>query len=122
MTVTLGYFMKFVYEVFQSVEDFLMVASNSVNLAMRHTSTIYTYGGYIINYSPLLSGEAGESLWIVSMVKGSLQNGLLEFDPVTRKVELVPRAVNPEKTPFLVVTPAQVTVLDEAISEFENRL
>lgn len=112
--------MKFEYEIFSTLEDLLSVAGNSYSIGIRQISTLFVYDEYVMYYSPNISGEGGESLWIVSMARGNLPTGLVEFDPETKKVEKITRAVNPEKIHFLVVRPEKSTILDKAI-EAMNR-
>lgn len=110
--------MKFEYEVFDSIEELLMVTSSSISMAMRQLSTLYLYDGYVISYGPVMSGEADESLWVISLAKGSLPIGLIEFDHETKKIEKISKAVNPEKSHFLVVQPSKSTILDKAMKDF----
>ncbi len=111
--------MKFEYEVFESVSDFLMVASNSFSLGMRQVSTLFLHDGYVVTYSPIIGGEGEESLWLISLDRGTLPLGLIEFDQSTGKIEKILRAVNPEKSHFLVVKPSMSTVLDKALENFK---
>ena len=111
--------MRFEYEVFESVEDLLMVAANSFSFGMRHISTLFLYGGYVLSYSPIPAGEKDESMWIVSLAKGSLPLVLVEFDYETKKSEKIIKATNPEKSYFLIIKPSKSTILDKAIENFK---
>lgn len=115
---TLLILMKFEYEVFESVDDLLMVAANTFSLGMRQITTLFLHGDYIMSYSPVISGEGGESMWIVSMAKGTLPVGTVEFDHETKKVQKTLKPVNPEKSYFLVIKPVKSTVLDKAMENF----
>ena len=112
--------MKFEYELFNSVPDLLMVASNSFSLGMRQISTMFLYGEYVVFYSPTLSGENDESVWLISMAKGKLPIGLIEFDPETKEIVKILKPVNPEKSHFLVVEPKESTILEKAIANYEK--
>lgn len=111
--------MKFEYEVFDSVGDLLMVTSSSITMAMRQISIVYLFDEYVISYGPVMSGEKDESLWVVSLAKGTLPLGLIEFDQETKKIEKISRAVNPEKSHFLVVKPSKSTILEKAIANLK---
>jgi hypothetical protein len=113
--------MKFEYEVYGSVEDLLMVAANSFSLSMKQISTMFVYDGYVITYSPTLGGEKDESLWIVSLAKGSLPLGLIEFDPETKQTAKILKPTNPEKSHFLVVKPEKSTILEKAMESFGRK-
>ncbi len=112
--------MKFEFEVFGTLEELLAVAASSFSLGMRQISTLTQYGDYVLFYSPTLSGEKGESVWLLTLAKGKLPLGLIEFDYETKKVEKINRPVNPEKSHFLVVKPARSTILDAAMEEFRK--
>ncbi len=112
--------MKFEYEVFESIPDLLMVAANSFSLGMRQISTLFVYGDYIMFYSPTLSGEKDESVWVISMAKGTLPLGLIEFDTETKEIVKILKPVNPEKSHFLVVKPQKSTILDKAMGNYTH--
>lgn len=112
--------MKFEYEEFESVDDFLMVAANGFSFGMRQITTLFLHGDYVVTYSPILSGEDGDSMWVISLVKGTLPTGLIEFDSETKKVEKIQKAVNPEKSHFLVIKPKSSTILEKAFENFRK--
>ena len=112
--------MRFEFELFASVEDLLAVAASSFSLGMRQISTLTQYGDYVLFYSPTLSGEKGESVWLITLARGTLPIGLIEFDYETKKIEKTNRPVNPEKSHFLVVKPQKSTILDLALEEFRK--
>ncbi len=112
--------MKFEFEVFDSVDELLAVAASGFSMGMRQLSVLTLYGDSVLFYSPTLSGEKNESVWVITLAKGTLPLGLIEFDYETKKVEKTSRAVNPEKSHFLVVKPVRSTILDEALQEFSR--
>ncbi len=112
--------MKFEYELYGSIEDLLLVAANSFSFGMQHISTLFLYGDYVLSYHPLPAGEGDESLWLISLAKGKLPIGLIELDTETKKIEKITRAVNPEKSHFLVIKPEKSTVLEKALGKFKQ--
>lgn len=112
--------MKFEYEVFETVDDLLMVAANSFSLGMRQITTLFIHDDFVMSYSPVLNGEQGESMWIVTMARGTLPLGTIEFDHETKKVQKILKPVNPEKSYFLVVRPVKSTILEKALESYKK--
>ena len=102
------------FEEFDSVEDvFLYMAS--IATPMKNVLPINSYEGYICSIIPL-SNTDGQTFLMV-YAKGSLENGILEFDINTKsykKVESIERA---DKTYFIVMSPKRNTVADAAIKK-----
>ena len=102
------------FEEFDSVEDvFLYMAC--VATPMKNILPINSYKGYICSIIPLSHSETGTYLMIYT--KGTLENGILEFDINTKtykKVESIERA---DKTYFIVMSPKRNTIVDAAIEK-----
>ncbi len=102
------------FEEFDSVEDvFLYMAS--ITTPMKNILPINSYKGYICSIIPL--SQSGGETYLMVYAKGSLENGILEFDINTKsykKVESIERA---DKTYFIVMSPKRNTIADEAIKK-----
>jgi len=102
------------FEEFDSVEDvFLYMAS--ITTPMKNILPINSYKGYICSIIPL--SQSTNQTYLMVYAKGSLENGILEFDINTKsykKVELIERA---DKTYFIVMSPKRNTIADAAIKK-----
>ena len=102
------------FEEFDSVEDvFLYMAS--ITTPMKNILPINSYKGYICSIIPL--SQSGGETYLMVYAKGSLENGILEFDINTKsykKVESIERA---DKTYFIVMSPKRNTIADAAIKK-----
>ena len=102
------------FEEFDSVEDvFLYMAS--ITTPMKNILPINSYKGYICSIIPL--SQSGTDTYLMIYAKGSLENGILEFDINTKsykKVESIERA---DKTYFVVMSPKRNTIADAAIEK-----
>ena len=102
------------FEEFDSVEDvFLYMAS--ITTPMKNILPINSYKGYICSIIPL--SQSGGETYLMVYAKGSLENGILEFDINTKsykKVETIERA---DKTYFIVMSPKRNTIADAAIKK-----
>ena len=101
------------FEEFGSVEDiFLYMAS--IAPPMKNYLPINSYKGYICSIIPL--SQLSET-YLMVYTKGSLEDGILEFDINTKmykKVESIERA---DKTYFIVLSPKINTIADAAIEK-----
>ena len=102
------------FEEFDSVEDvFLYMAC--IASPMKNILPINSYKGYICSILPL--SQSDNQTYLMVYAKGSLENGILEFDINTKsykKVELIERA---DKTYFIVMSPKRNTIADAAIKK-----
>ena len=102
------------FEEFDSVEDvFLYMAS--IASPMKNILPINSYKGYICSIIPL--SQSANQTYLMVYAKGSLENGILEFDINTKsykKVESIERA---DKTYFIVMSPKRNTIADAAIEK-----
>ena len=106
--------MNIEFEEFDSVEDvFLYMAS--IATPMKNILPINSYKGYICSIIPL--SHSGDETYLMVYAKGSLENGILEFDINTKsykKVESIERA---DKTYFIIMSPKRNTIADAAIEK-----
>jgi len=102
------------FEEFDTVEEiFLYMAC--VASPMKTVLPINSYKGYICSIIPLSHSETGTYLMVFT--KGTLKDGILEFDLNTKsykKVESIERA---DKTYFIVMSPKRNTIADAAIEK-----
>ena len=102
------------FEEFDSVEDvFLYMAS--IATPMKNVLPINSYKGYICSIIPL-SNTDGQTFLMV-YAKGSLENGILEFDVNTKSYKKVESIERTDKTYFIVMTPKRNTIADAAIKK-----
>ena len=102
------------FEEFDSVEDIFLYMS-SIAPPMKNYLPINSYKGYICSIIPL--SQSGSETYLMIYAKGSLENGILEFDINTKnykKVESIERA---DKTYFIVLSPKRNTIADAAIKK-----
>jgi hypothetical protein len=82
---------------------------------MKNYLPINSYKGYICSIIPL--SQSGDVTFLMVFTKGSLDNGILEFDINTntyKKVESMERA---DKNYFIVMSPKRNTIADAAIEK-----
>ena len=106
--------MEVEFEEFDTVEEvFLYMAC--VASPMKNILPINSYKGYICSIIPLSHSETGTYLMVFT--KGTLKDGILEFDLNTKsykKVEAIERA---DKIYFIVMSPKRNTIADAAIEK-----
>jgi hypothetical protein len=104
------------FEEFDSVEDiFLYMAS--ITTPMKNVLPINSYKGYICSIISIIPlGQAGETFLMV-YTKGSLENGILEFDVPTKSYKKVESIERTDKTYFIVLSPKRNTIADAAIKK-----
>ena len=102
------------FEEFDSVEDvFLYMAS--IASPMKNILPINSYKGYICSILPL--SQSDNQTYLMVYAKGSLEDGILEFDINTKsnkKVEQIERA---DKSYFIIMSPKRNTIADAAIEK-----
>ena len=102
------------FEEFDSIEDIFMYMA-SVAPPMKNYLPINSYKGYVCAIIPL--SQSGDVTYLMIYTKGSLENGILEFDINTKsykKVESIERA---DKTYFIIMSPKRNTIADAAIEK-----
>ena len=106
--------MNIEYEEFDSVEDiFLYMAC--VATPMKNVLPINSYKGYICSIIPLSHSESDTYLMIYT--KGTLENGILEFDVNTKAYKKVATIERSDKTYFVIMSPKRNTIADAAIKK-----
>ena len=101
------------FEEFSSVEDiFLYMAS--IAPPMKNYLPINSYKGYICSIMPL--SQLSET-YLMVYTKGSLEDGILEFDINTKKYKKVESIERADKTYFIVLSPKINTIADAAIEK-----
>ena len=106
--------MNIEFEEFDSIEDvFLYMAC--VATPMKNVLPINSYKGYICSLIPLTHSETVTYLMIFT--KGTLENGILEFDVNTKNYKKVESIERSDKTYFIVMTPKRNTIADAAIEK-----
>lgn len=104
--------MKIEYEEFETIEDIFMYMASAAP-PMKNTMPVNSYKNYVMSFIPL-SPSTGET-YLMIYAKGSLSEGIYEFDVSTKsykKVELIERA---DKVYFISLTPKRNTIADAAI-------
>ncbi len=104
------------YEEFDSIEDIFMYMSSAAP-PMKNTMPINSYKGYVMSFIPL-SPATGDT-YLMIYAKGSLENGIYEFDinsKTYKKVETIERA---DKNYFISLTPKRNTIADVAIEQLK---
>ncbi len=102
------------FEEFSTVEEILTYMA-SIAPPMKNYLPINSYKGYICSIIPL--SQSGDVTFLMVFTKGSLDNGILEFDINTntyKKVESMERA---DKNYFIVMSPKRNTIADAAIEK-----
>jgi hypothetical protein len=106
--------MNIEYEEFDSAEDlFLYMAC--VATPMKNILSINSYKGYICSIIPLSHSDADTYLMVYT--KGTLENGILEFDVNTKSYKKVESIERSDKTYFVIMTPKRNTIADAAIEK-----
>ena len=102
------------FEEFSTVEEIFPYMA-SIAPPMKNYLPINSYKGYICSIIPL--SQSGNETFLMVFTKGSLDNGILEFDINTntyKKVESMERA---DKNYFIVMSPKRNTIADAAIEK-----
>jgi len=102
------------FEEFDSIEDiFLYMAC--IATPMKNVLPINSYKGYICSIIPLSHSETVTYLMVFT--KGTLENGILEFDVNTKTYKKVESIERSDKTYFIVMSPKRNTIADAAIEK-----
>jgi hypothetical protein len=102
------------FEEFSTIEEIFTYMA-SIAPPMKNYLPINSYKGYICSIIPL--SQSGDVTFLMVFTKGSLDNGILEFDINTntyKKVESMERA---DKNYFIVMSPKRNTIADAAIEK-----
>ena len=102
------------FEEFDSIEDiFLYMAC--IATPMKNVLPINSYKGYICSIIPLSHSET--ITYLMVFTKGTLENGILEFDVNTKTYKKVESIERSDKTYFIVMSPKRNTIADAAIKK-----
>ncbi len=102
------------YEEFETIEEIFLYMSSAAP-PMKNTMPINSYKGYVMSFIPL-SPMTGD-VYLMIYAKGSLDNGIYEFDinsKTYKKVESIERA---DKNYFVCLTPKRNTIADKALEK-----
>jgi len=106
--------MNIEFEEFDSIEDvFLYMAC--VATPMKNVLPINSYKGYICSLIPISNSE--NVTYLMIFTKGTLENGILEFDVNTKNYKKVESIERSDKTYFIVMSPKRNTIADAAIEK-----
>jgi len=102
------------FEEFDSIDDiFLFMAC--IATPMKNVLPINSYKGYICSIIPLSHSETVTYLMVFT--KGTLENGILEFDVNTKSYKKVESIERSDKTYFVIMSPKRNTIADAAIEK-----
>ena len=102
------------FEEFDTVEELFLYMS-CVAMPMKNILPINSYKGYICSIIPLSHSE--NETYLMIYTKGSLENGILEFDTNTKSYKKVESIERSDKTYFVIMTPKRNTIADAAIEK-----
>ena len=109
--------MKFEFEEFSNVEDvFLYLVS--IAPPMKQVLPVSSYRGYVFSVVPL-TPLSGDVLMMV-YTKATLDPGMIEFDISTKKYKSVTAVERADKIYFIVLTPANASLADNAIEYLDS--
>ena len=110
--------MKFEFEEFSTVEDvFLYLVS--VAPYMKQVLPVSSYKGYVFSIVPLTPLSADVLMMIYT--KGKIEPGMIEFDISTKKYKIVSAVERADKNYFIILTPKNATIADNAIQYLESK-
>jgi len=102
------------FEEFDSIEDiFLYMAC--IATPMKNVLPINSYKGYICSIIPLSHSET--ITYLMVFTKGTLENGILEFDVNTKTYKKVESIERSDKTYFVIMSPKRNTIAAAAIEK-----
>ncbi|NMJ87299.1 MAG: hypothetical protein EX285_05610 [Thaumarchaeota archaeon] len=110
--------MKFEFEEFETVEEVLTYMV-TISPMMKQVLAVNVYKGYTFVMIPI-APLSGDPILMV-YTKKTIEPSLLEFDFSTQKYKKVISLERADKSYFIVTTPKQNTLADQAIAELENK-
>lgn len=102
------------YEEFETIEEIFLYMSSAAP-PMKNTMPINSYKGYVMSFVPL-SPATGDT-YLMIYAKGSLEEGIYEFDVKEKKYRKVDSIERADKTYFVSLTPKRNTIADVAIEK-----
>ena len=104
--------MKIEYEEFETIEDIFMYMASAAP-PMKNTMPVNSYKNYVMSFIPL-SPSTGET-YLMIYAKGSLSEGIYEFDVSSKSYKKVDSIERADKVYFISLTPKRNTIADAAI-------
>ena len=104
--------MKVEYEEFETIEDIFMYMASAAP-PMKNTMPVNSYKNYVMSFIPL-SPSTGET-YLMIYAKGSLSEGIYEFDVSSKSYKKVDSIERADKVYFISLTPKRNTIADTAI-------
>ena len=101
------------FEEFSSVEDLFQYMA-AISPPMKNYLPINSYKGYICSIIPL--SQSSET-YLMVYTKGSLEDGILEFDINTKSYKKVEQIERADKAYFIIMSPKRNTIADAAIKK-----
>ena len=101
------------FEEFSSVEDLFQYMA-AISPPMKNYLPINSYKGYICSIIPL--SQSSET-YLMVYTKGSLEDGILEFDINTKSYKEVEQIERADKAYFIIMSPKRNTIADAAIEK-----
>ena len=101
------------FEEFSSVEDLFQYMA-AISPPMKNYLPINSYKGYICSIIPL--SQSSET-YLMVYTKGSLEDGILEFDINTKNYKKVEQIERADKSYFIIMSPKRNTIADAAIEK-----
>jgi len=106
--------MQVEYEEFKSIEDLFMYLSSAAP-PMKNTMPVNSYKDYVMSFIPL-SPATGE-VYLMIYAKGTLEEGIYEFDVQTKSYKKVDAIERADKNYFISLTPVRNTIADVALEK-----
>ena len=101
------------FEEFSSVEDLFQYMA-AISPPMKNYLPINSYKDYICSIIPL--SQSSET-YLMVYTKGSLEDGILEFDINTKSYKKVEQIERADKAYFIIMSPKRNTIADAAIEK-----
>ena len=101
------------FEEFSSVEALFQYMA-AISPPMKNYLPINSYKGYICSIIPL--SQSSET-YLMVYTKGSLEDGILEFDINTKSYKKVEQIERADKSYFIIMSPKRNTIADAAIEK-----
>ena len=101
------------FEEFSSIEDLFQYMA-AISPPMKNYLPINSYKGYICSIIPL--SQSSET-YLMVYTKGSLEDGILEFDINTKSYKKVEQIERADKSYFIIMSPKRNTIADAAIKK-----
>jgi hypothetical protein len=101
------------FEEFSSIEDLFQYMA-AISPPMKNYLPINSYKGYICSIIPL--SQSSET-YLMVYTKGSLEDGILEFDINTKSYKKVEQIERADKSYFIIMSPKRNTIADAAIEK-----